>query len=475
MAGLTVVGFERKRLPEIKAQIETAIRAIDPNVDLSSQSLLGQIVGTQSQAAADLWELAEHVYLSQYASSAEGVALEEASALVGVQRLGASMATALISASGTEGTLIPAGSIVRNSTSTFQTLEDAEITADSADRVRVTIDDPLSGETYTVTVAGVPISVVAASSSAAGIAAQLEAAINTTPANAEGQAGPDYVDVLATGNPISVTAGSRMSIDEQAAQIRVQAFQNGSTDVAIGAINQIVTSVSGWDSVVNRFEGVDGRISESDLELRARRRTGVRGAGSASADALVARLLQYVPNLRTARVYENRTTSTDGDGRPAHSFEVIVEGADDQEVAEAIWRYKPAGIEMHGTIERTVQDASGTSQTVKFNRPVPLYVWVEVTITSYNSEEEYPFFGGEQLAAAIVDAGNRLKVGEDIISQKLLAAVFTIPGIGEVELRFYTDLDPEAAPGSGDYMLGNVTVLPSQRAKFEIARTSVIE
>lgn len=475
MAGLSVVGFERKRLPELKSELEAGVRALDPNADLSPQSLIGQIIGTTAQVAADLWEIAEHVYLSQYPASAEGVSLEEAVSLVGISRLGASKATAVISATGEEGTVIPQGSIVRNSEGTFQTVEDMEVTADSADRVRVQVVTPLAGETYTITVGGVPISIVAATNVADNIAAQLEAEINSTPCGAEATAIGEELDIFALGNAVSVAPGVRLAVTEVAAQIRVEAFDDGSTDVAAGAINQIVTAVAGWDEVTNRWEGVDGRILESDVDLRARRRQGVRGPGSASADAMVAKLLQTVPNLLTARVYENRTGSVDGDGRPAHSFEVIVEGGDDQEVAEAIWKFKPAGIEMVGLLEREVTDASGSSQTVKFNRPVPLYIWAEVEIISYNNEETYPFFGAEQIAAAVVEAGNKLKVGEDVISQKLLAAVFSIPGLAEVELRFYKALDTSDVPGSGDYDPGNVVVAPSQRAKFAIARTAVQE
>ncbi len=85
MAGLTAAGFERKRLPEIKAEIEAALKAQFGNdIDLRSESVFGQLVGVLALPISDLWEEAENIYLAFDPDYAEGVSLDSLAALTGV-------------------------------------------------------------------------------------------------------------------------------------------------------------------------------------------------------------------------------------------------------------------------------------------------------------------------------------------------------------------------------------------------------
>ena len=55
MSGLSAAGFERKRLIDIKAEIETALKlAFGDNIDLEPQSGFGQFVGILSEAFSDV-------------------------------------------------------------------------------------------------------------------------------------------------------------------------------------------------------------------------------------------------------------------------------------------------------------------------------------------------------------------------------------------------------------------------------------
>lgn len=75
--GVTPQGFERKRLPEILADLEAAnIATFGPGVIQTPQSPLGQINGLHADLSSLLWELAEAVYQANDPDQAEGANLD---------------------------------------------------------------------------------------------------------------------------------------------------------------------------------------------------------------------------------------------------------------------------------------------------------------------------------------------------------------------------------------------------------------
>ncbi len=90
MAGVTPEGFEIKPLATIRQEVEDSQRqTIDPGLDLSDQSVLGQVNGTHIGELAELWELGQAVYNSQYPDTASGDSLTSVASLTGTTRDGA--------------------------------------------------------------------------------------------------------------------------------------------------------------------------------------------------------------------------------------------------------------------------------------------------------------------------------------------------------------------------------------------------
>lgn len=111
--GVTPEGFHVKRLIAIKDELEDLFISEFGDVNLDPQSVVGQIIGIFSKVLADDWENLQDVYLSQYPNSASGVSLDNVVQLNGITRLPALRTSVIGSASGTPGTLIPAGSLAR--------------------------------------------------------------------------------------------------------------------------------------------------------------------------------------------------------------------------------------------------------------------------------------------------------------------------------------------------------------------------
>jgi len=114
--GLSPDGFNRKRLSDIKSELEASYKLIfGDNIDVSPQSVFGQIIGIHSEREADLWEQAEFIYNAFYPSTAQGVQLSNVVTLNGIVRQEATKSTATITCTGANGTIIPIGSIVSTS------------------------------------------------------------------------------------------------------------------------------------------------------------------------------------------------------------------------------------------------------------------------------------------------------------------------------------------------------------------------
>lgn len=114
MTGLTAEGFEPKRLPATKAEIEARLIAAFGPIDLRAESVFGQLIGIAAELDALLWALADDVYQSQYPDTASGVPLDHVVSINGIVRQPATPTVVDGLITGTPGTVIPAGSEARS-------------------------------------------------------------------------------------------------------------------------------------------------------------------------------------------------------------------------------------------------------------------------------------------------------------------------------------------------------------------------
>lgn len=111
--GLSSTGFTRKRLDEIIADTNAEFSSVfGDNLNVAPESPDGQIIGTTSGSQADLWEVAEAVYNQFNPSAATGAGLSNLVQINGIIRHAASASTVTVRLTGTNGTIVPLGSIV---------------------------------------------------------------------------------------------------------------------------------------------------------------------------------------------------------------------------------------------------------------------------------------------------------------------------------------------------------------------------
>lgn len=130
MAGITPDGFEVKRLPEIKQDLEEGARsALGSDATLLPDSIEGQTIALFSEAYAEIWEELKLAYDAFNPVAVTGQALDNLVFLNGITRRAPEPSTVALSLTGVDNTVVPANSIVKHSTTDveFLTIQAVEI------------------------------------------------------------------------------------------------------------------------------------------------------------------------------------------------------------------------------------------------------------------------------------------------------------------------------------------------------------
>ncbi len=90
-------------------------------------------------------------------------------------------------------------------------------------------------------------------------------------------------------------------------------------------------------------------------------------------------------NVSAVRVYENDTGER-RDSIPAHSIWVIVDGGDDDEIADVLYRSKTAGTGMKGDVTVSVDRPNGLEFEARFDRPENVNLYIRLNAYEKNTE-----------------------------------------------------------------------------------------
>jgi uncharacterized phage protein gp47/JayE len=238
-------------------------------------------------------------------------------------------------------------------------------------------------------------------------------------------------------------------------------IETGELVINPATVNDFITVVNGVDSVQNITGFLVGSSVETDDELRTRYLESLQVSGVATVDAIQDKVAK-LSGVETVFVLENDTNETVA-GRPPHSFEVIVAGGTNSEIAQTIWDTKPASARAFGSIQEDVIDITGKAQVVNFSRPLPVYVWVEVTYDLY-SEEVFPADGEDKIAKALAEFSSELALGEDLYPQKFLGAIYgAADGLGTVSVQLATSLSSTTTSPDTAYTNTPISIADNQQ------------
>lgn len=469
---LTSTGFSRPTLVEIKTNLDAAFTDALGPVNTNADSVIGEIIGIIAESIDNNYQALQDAYDAMYPATAENTSLDGAVSFIGLTRIDPSATTVTAACYGTEGTLIPSGSVVQTDSFEFTATSDVVISRASALDVEIEVATLANSSSYQIVAGGESFTFVSDSIATKteiinGLAALMSGSFTVS---TSGETLRFYSQDGVT--PFALTVDEKLTITKRSSPVVFVCEETGANVVPAGALTSIVSAINGWNEVYNLVAGDTGTDAESDTALRLRHANASSATGSASVQAIRSRILAEVDGVTGCQVYENRT-NVESDGIAAHGFEAVIQGGANQDIAEKLWQVKPAGIETSGSISVTVTDDNGDGQTISFSRATEKYAWVRVTIQALNPEETPTANMSAAIKTAVYDfCSGEFDVGDDVIIQKIYGPIYdAIDGIGQILIEAAIT---DAVDDTPIYSPSNVTISRSQRAVFDESRITTI-
>jgi uncharacterized phage protein gp47/JayE len=476
----TSKGLEAKRFSDILPEIsDELISRLGIELDTTPDTVLGVIlsifaseISTQealTQAMADNFDI----------DKASGVFLDSLVALNSLTRLDESQSIGSVFFKvSVDGTTIPSSTLIRDSQSNVYTVVSASQINSSKCTLATFKSDGFVGN-FTVSINGIEFTkTYSETPTSQTVAEDLQFLIN--------QSSPDLftvsrvadevtVSIINKFSDLNVTRNENIIFTKVEGRVSAIAVETGVVNPPINTVKTLVTNVTNVLSVTNFDTFTLGRLKENDTELRIRHQRNPQISKNSTTKAIFSRL-SNLSGVSLVRIFENTTNLTDIDGRPPHSYECIIEGGNEQEIAENIFDSKPAGVATYGSQSYLVNDYADSPSQVNWSRPNPKYVNVKVTYTRYD-EETLPDNAVQAIKEAIVEYGDNLGLDVDIIPQRIFGVVYgAVAGIGSLSVEVGTSLIPSAElPNEIPYTTDTIPISKRDKADFNVVRIQVIE
>lgn len=456
MAGVTLTGFQTKRLAEIITGLKQQAAPIfqdlvqpGEEVDTGDTSTIGRLIGLVAPDLNELWQAAQQVYQAFDPNSAYGVALDNVVQYIGVERRRGRNTTVNGSVWGTLNTFLPEGQTVRTQAGDrFISTAPLTFTINDTIGARFTPSTTQQGLVVVLTfIVGSVIHTISHTNGAgetkANIIADLKSEFDALPSvgmTMEVEGDSFVFNLDSYFGYLSFPVIQNMDALETKKRLIFQSEVADEILAPIGSMTTILTPVFGWISVDNELTAINGSKLETDEELRERFRILKAVRAGNMADSLYSRLVE-LESVLSVRVYENMTNEVDIHGLPAHSFMAMVRGGRNSDIGKIIWENKPLGIASYGEVESNITDSQGRGRTVYFSRADDIRIRVSVTVKKTDSS--FPDEGATYIREAIKEYINsNATFGEPLIYTRLFTPINTVPGHQVDDLKIGRDSLP---------------------------------
>lgn len=473
MAGVSSSGWTGKSFQELIDELaaEAKVR-FGEDFPTTPDSVFGQLANIFAASSKDLWDLGQAITDSQNRDAATGIYLDYLANLIGLSRIKASGATGNLLFTGEQNAVVPSFFPAKDGLNR-NVLTQAELTLNRSNCYQSTfsVAELQDSSDYTINVEGIAYTFTTGVSPTVSIILNgLDAAMAAATSFTSAVVGETLVITYGSQDNILTTTNSdNLTLDSVGSLVAAESAETGDLSFPANSIATLGSSLLTIDSVNNPFDFVDGRAEETDEELRLRMALREQSTGTATKPSIEAALSE-VSGVTGVLVVENQTlVDNPTTGVEAKSYETFIAGGNNDEIAEVLWRTKPATGHLVGDITETVIDRNGDEQVVKFSRKTEEYAWMRVTYT-INSEEDFPADGEDQMRNVVVTAGNTLEAGEDYEPTKFYGPLYTVPG------TYISLIEIATTPNPGDtptYQTTRIPVDETTNLLFDVTRVAI--
>jgi uncharacterized phage protein gp47/JayE len=229
----------------------------------------------------------------------------------------------------------------------------------------------------------------------------------------------------------------------------------------------IQTPVVGLDSVTFDSETADisvGRLTETDTELRRRRQYSVGQTSTNTLDSVKA-VLYSTDGVVHVRGFENDTEETNEDGLPMKSFEMVVDGGDEDEITDKIFNNKPIGTRAYGTTLKTKTDSEGNVYQIGYTKAedVNIGVDIKIVVSTFQSNTWI-----NEVKTALVERFEDIQeIGTEVKYYNYFQTLSSFSEITDIEEVSFYNLDNQ------DYKTSQLKIGKKQIAKININNINI--
>lgn len=464
--GVTVNGFVRKRLPEIREDIFKSLEQnLGSTVSRQPNSMIGVLVGVYAAELDRMWQLLERDYYDRSPISASEGSLDNTLAYTNVQRKKAQASYLYAVCYGRSGMVLPANCQIKDvSGYKWNIIEESTITLNDCVHVTLEVETPTKGKIYSVQFDNdVVIKYTAQENDTALVVAVALASQSVEKWQGSIVEGKLVFERSDRRYGAVVVPNESFVVTQVGSPIRFDCEEYGEIEPLLNSVNYINTNYDGWFSVSNESETYVGRDYETASEVRQRYASAVFRNSIGMKESIKAALLE-LQDVTSVTIYENRTDET-VDGLKPHSFQAIVFGGDEEAIARTILNVAPLGIDTNGDICVRIEDSEGAEQDVCFSRPHEVQIYVKVVIKEYN-EEILPGDAIDKIKNIVVEQIGKLSMGNDVIYQRLLGPIYSgVDGISYIKCSVSKD--------GQTYKQENISIERSELAVTKLANVTV--
>lgn len=464
--GVTVNGFIRKRLPEIREDIFKSLEQnLGSTVSRQPNSMIGVLVGVYAAELDRMWQLLERDYYDRSPISASEGSLDNTLAYTNVQRKKAQASYLYAVCYGRSGMVLPANCQIKDvSGYKWNIIEESTITLNDCVHVTLEVETPTKGKIYSVQFDNdAVIKYTAQENDTALVVAVALASQSVEKWQGSIVEGKLVFERSDRRYGAVVVPNESFVVTQVGSPIRFDCEEYGEIEPLLNSVNYINTNYDGWFSVSNESETYVGRDYETASEVRQRYASAVFRNSIGMKESIKAALLE-LQDVTSVTIYENRTDET-VDGLKPHSFQAIVFGGDEEAIARTILNVAPLGIDTNGDICVRIEDSEGAAQDVCFSRPHEVQIYVKVIIKEYN-EEVLPGDAIDKIKNIVVEQIGKLSMGNDVIYQRLLGPIYSgVDGISYIECSVSED--------GQTYKQENISIERNELAVTKLANVTV--
>lgn len=215
--------------------------------------------------------------------------------------------------------------------------------------------------------------------------------------------------------------------------VPVRAIEKGQAGVTEArTITIMVQPIMGIDGITNPREILPTGRDETDEELRERVKHALEAAGGTTTNAIKYALMS-MPELNGADIKVEEDFSQ---GNGLVRVYIDTSGADDvvTKIDQKIFETRAAGIRVVHNLSKSKDAVSANLKMDLKEKAVALNVMVSLEDDSISSIKKENIKG--QVSSEIVTYFKKLKIGDSVLKNKLIALLFSIEGIKNIQIDF---------------------------------------